>query len=216
MTPKQRDALSSLRTHARDLALYASMMHRQMVNLSGLLDRDMADDGGDFAPQEIDQLLRLNRRLTDLETYLVAVGRQESARLDVRVADPDDPLTDYEIQATLDFILREDDPAFDEDDDNILTVRTIFLKYPERDEGPLGDAKDWREPLAYYPGDLGKTPHCWLFHDLNGHSYGLEQPCLSLRDCLRVGNIWLDVAVIHQTNLDIPSGQWVRFGSDNQ
>ena len=37
--------------------------------------------------------------------------------------------------------------------------------------------------------DFNETPHCWLFHDLYDHSYGLEQPTLSLQDCLRMGRI---------------------------
>jgi len=42
------------------------------------------------------------------------------AQLDARVHHPDDWLSDYELELKVSFWLREDDPAYQEDDDNIL------------------------------------------------------------------------------------------------
>lgn len=121
-----------------------------------------------------------------------------------------DPLDDYEIDATLYFTLREDDPEFDEDEDNFLAQRRFSLKHLDREWG-LGDGHDHRETILHFPGGLNEVSHCWLFHDLYDHSYCLRQPALNLQDCLRVGSIWVDVAIRHQVTLNIKSGKWQQY-----
>jgi hypothetical protein len=49
------------------------------------------------------------------------------AQLDSRVANPDDWLSDYELELEVTFWLREDDPAFNEEDDNILATLHEYL-----------------------------------------------------------------------------------------
>jgi hypothetical protein len=49
-----------------------------------------------------------------------------------------------------------------------------------------------------------------LFHDLYDHSYGLDMPSLSLKDCTRVGSIWVDVIIRQQYFLDVASGNWSK------
>lgn len=77
------------------------------------------------------------------------------------------------------------------------------------EESSLRDEQDFREAGRPFPGRLNETPHCWLFHDLYDHSYGLGQPALSLRDCLRIDRIWVRVAVEHQATLDLETGHWL-------
>jgi hypothetical protein len=49
--------------------------------------------------------------------------------LQARVTDPNDPMNDYEIEASIYYILQENDPDFDECEDNFLTTRRyISLK----------------------------------------------------------------------------------------
>jgi hypothetical protein len=177
--------------------------------LSENFDSDLTQDKGEFTTDEINRLLCFNQRLSDLEVYLCDLGARESRNLNARVADPNDPLDDCEIDATLYFILDENDPTFDEDDDNFLTQREISIKRSIRKYG-LGDRLDHRMPCRLFPGALNEVPHCWLFYDLYEHSYGLKQSSLTLQDCMRVDSIWVDVAVRHQATLDIKSGKWLR------
>jgi len=166
---------------------------------------------------EIDQLLTLNRRLAKLERYLLDEAKRLEPPLQKRLADPTDPMSDYEIEATLYYRLRENDPAFDEDDDNFLTIRRWISLEEIRKDTLFCDGEDWRESGMSGLNQLAQEPHCWLFHDLYSHSYGSkgdndDMKELSLQDCLRVGAIWVDIAVQQQAFLDIDSGEWEESG----
>ena len=208
MTPKQREAISSLQKQIGNVESYISRLRRKLDALPDYFDS--TQDKGEFTTEEIDELLRLNQRLSELELYLCDLSTKKCIDLAGRVSDINDPLDDYEIEATLYFTLREDDPAFDEDEDNFLAQRKISLKHLNRKWG-LGDGEDHRVTVCYFPGVLNEVSHCWLFHDLYDHSYCLQQPALNLQDCLRVGKIWVDVAVRHQSTLDIKSGKWQKY-----
>ncbi len=205
MTPKQREILVNFQEQICNLESYLGSMRRQLRELPKHFDS--AQNKSEFTTDEINELLRFNDRLAELERYLCDLGANENLHVAARVSDSNDPLNDYEIDATLYFTLREDDPEFDEDDDNFLTKRKMSLKHLDREWG-LGDGRDHRVSIPHFPGSLNEIAHCWLFHDLYDHSYGLEQPALSLQDCLRVGSIWVDVAVRHQATLAIKSGKW--------
>jgi hypothetical protein len=200
--------LRDLQKKISRLDSYVGRLRRQLIELPEYFDSAVALYKGEFTAEEISELLRFNQLLSEFELYLCEFGAKECVSLDARVSDPNDPLDDYEIEATLYFTLGEDDPEFDEDSDNFLTQRQIGLKRLHRDWG-LGDGQDHREPIRHYPGDLNKVSHCWLFHDLYDHSYGLEQPSLTLQDCLRVDSIWVNVAVHHQATMDIKTGKWL-------
>ncbi|MDD5579945.1 MAG: hypothetical protein PHY16_11785 [Methylobacter sp.] len=208
MTPKQREIVADFQVKISQLDTYVGFLRRQLQKLPDYFDSDSAQDKGEFTAEEISKLLCFNQRLSALEGYLCEMGAKECLQLDVRVSDPNDPLDDYEIEATLYFTLGEDDPAFDADEDNFLTQRQIGLKRLNREWG-LGDGQDHRETVCFYPGDLNEAPHCWLFHDLNDHDYGLEQPALTLQDCLRVDSIWVDIAVHQPAMVAIKTGQWL-------
>ncbi len=161
-----------------------------------------------LTPSEIDQLLMLNQRLAKLERYLLDEAQRLEPPLQKRVADPDDALNDYEIEAKLHYTLRASDPAFDEDEDNFMTERDYNLKNL-REDTILCDGFDWREPGLML--ELNQAPHCRLFHELYDHGYGKARRKLSLRDCLRVGSIWVIISVEHQADLDIDRGKWLTM-----
>ena len=208
MTPKQRSALIDLERQNRRLASYLRRLRGDLDNLFAQFDTTLLRSNQDFTVNEITNLLNLNQRLRELELYLCHLAQKEGEKLKACVADPGDPRDDYEIDVTLYFVLREDDPDFDDSDDNFITQRNFSLN--GRGRTYIGDGQDHREIVPYFPTKLNETAQCWLFHDLYDHCYGLEQPALSLLDCLRVGTIWVDVAVRHQATLNIESGKWVQ------
>jgi hypothetical protein len=168
-----------------------------------------------FTPSEVDQLLCLNNRLSKLEHHLLDEGNRLEPSLQMRVADPNDPMNDYEIEAKLYYILRKTDSAFDDDNDNYLTMRRyINLKECAKNNSQFCDGEDWRETLPF-TDQLDQAPHCWLFHDLYDHGYGENMRALSLRDCLRIDSIWVVISVEHQADLIIDSGEWLPATVDN-
>ncbi|MEA3644020.1 MAG: hypothetical protein VBE63_29465, partial [Lamprobacter sp.] len=129
MTPRQREHLSSLRNELDQLECACRRLSRKAEALEEHLEPDPADDAMmGFTSEEVERLVQLNERLGFLQRYLDETGPALCAPLAARVADPDDPLDDFEIEAILHFRLREDDPQFDEDSDNDLTERRFSLK----------------------------------------------------------------------------------------
>jgi hypothetical protein len=61
---------------------------------------------------------------------------------------------------------------------------------------------DWR---IYVPSmeAINTEPHCWLFHDLNDHDYGFNKSRVPLQDCLRLGEVWVDVVIRQQYWLNL-------------
>lgn len=146
---------------------------------------------------EISQLLTLNRRLREIESFLRTVADDVEPRLESKLADPNDAMYDYEIEVIIRYNLREDDPDY-EDDDNTLTERLTSGKRTRclfEVEG-----KDFTEPGV--PEGLKAEPHCWLFNELYDSDYGNESPRLSFRECLRIGSIDIDVQVWQQYDFD--------------
>ena len=209
MTPIQRGLLADLENKISMMDRHYRYLQRKMNELSDSIDKTVAADKHEFTTDEINQLISFNQRLAELELYLYELGFREGTQLDARVADPNDPLDDYEIETILYFTLGEDDPDFDEDEDNFLTQRHISLKRLDREFG-VNDGVDHRVPFRDFPGGLNEVRHCWLFYDLYTNSRGLEQPSLSLYDCLRVDSIWVDVAVHHQATMEIKTGRWIQ------
>lgn len=145
---------------------------------------------------EISQLLKLNRRLHEITEFLLAVADDVTPRLEAKDADPDDPMYDYEVDARIDYQLREDDPEFADDDDNFLTSRTEPLECLRENH-----RTEWSEPPMQ--ANLKAEPHCWLFRDLHDHDYGRYSPRVPLRDCLRIGKIFVDVQIWQQYAFDV-------------
>ncbi len=150
-----------------------------------------------LSDSEVTQVLALNRQLAELTRFLKTTVDDATPRLETKLADSNDPMFDYEIDAHIAYVLREDDPEYVEDDDNYLTTQIESLKGQ-----PVSDIEDWAESHIQ-PGLLAE-PHCWLFHDLYDHGGGRESPKVSLRDCLRIGRIWVDVKISQQYVFDVP------------
>jgi hypothetical protein len=149
---------------------------------------------------EESQLLALNRHLRGVTRHLRTVVDDVKPRLEAKLADPDDPMRDYEIEARIDYQLREDDPNFAKDDDNYLSTRTVSLKSSLY--GWEGD--DCAH--SHLPAGLLLEPHCKLFQDLYSNSYGAEAPRLLFNDCLRIGRIFVDVQIWQQYEFNAQDG----------
>ena len=68
----------------------------------------------------------IDRRLRELQKFLIQRGQMLKAELENEVADPATSLADFEIENQLHYVLAKDDPQYDDEDDNILTSRAQF------------------------------------------------------------------------------------------
>ena len=149
-----------------------------------------------LAEAEIDQLLALNRYLKVVTQQLIVVAKDLEPRLEAKVADPADPMYDFEIEAVFDYVLRDDDADYDEDDDNSLSSQQYTLRNPAMFE-------DTMCTIPLQPPRLWSEPHCWFFHELR-RPLMTRAPQLSLRDLLRIGRILVDVQVWQQYDFIVP------------
>jgi hypothetical protein len=167
-----------------------------------------------LSENEISRLLDLNRRLLSITRHLETVVEDVTPRLDAKVADSNDPMYDYEIEACIDYQLREDDPDYAEDDDNYIATRSEPIKKQ------WGWQREERSSSSRLPSALLAEPHCWIFEDLHSVCYGVMSPRLSLRDCLRIGRIFVDVQVWQQyqfgANGELPCDTKRRWRTDNE
>jgi hypothetical protein len=148
-------------------------------------------------------LRSLNRKLWAIQRHLSVASSTIRSSLQDKLADSADLMCDYEIVAKIDYAMREDDPGWLDDDDNFLASRDISLRNRNNREDNRW-ANDWtiKGSLPQLEGDQV----CWLMHDLVDHSYA-ESPCLSARDCLRIGSIYLDVQVSYQYAFEVGRGE---------
>jgi len=144
------------------------------------------------SPAERAALGRLNAYLAELENIIVKEAIVADRALQTRKHDPADPMNDYELEAVITYHLRQDDPGYREDDDNILAEQTEYLTGVSLDAGGrnrtlLADGRNHND----HPEPEGEI-HCWLYHDLYDHRN------LDWADMLRIGLVWLDIKVVQQ------------------
>jgi hypothetical protein len=164
------------------------------------------------AKQDEAVLRKLNESLRSIGQFSVDVSHELLPVLNAKLEDQQDPMVDYEIDARLAFVLREDDSQYSEVDDNFLTER----KFPLKGGAPLltdftTDHCDMRHSsVPIWPSE----PHCYLYHDLYDHSYGLTSPRLPLSECSRLGRVYIDIIVQQQYMFDLATGTLVKNWGD--
>jgi hypothetical protein len=206
LAPKERDILADLQEQMGEIE---NVLRRQGGRIEVLLTQLERTVLGEerLEEAEVAGLMTLNRRLAGLEQHLRDQALALEPRLRAKLADPTSRMYDYEIDAEIAYVLREDDEEAVDDDDNILTHRDEMLK-DMRKTHMLADGEDYRETVRADMAQLDGEPHCWLFHDLYDHSYGFSKPSVPLRDCLRIGKILVDVVIRQQYCLDLATGEW--------
>lgn len=109
--------------------------------------------------------------------------------LNAKRDDPLHPMGDFELEVHIPYELRQDDPDWSEEDDNILTERVFLVRKDEPDE--LLD-EGFKFPSLE---SVNFGLHCYLLHDLYGHHWGPGKQSLTLKECLRIGEIQFDGGV---------------------
>jgi len=168
-----RGIVSQLQANVGCLQRHLKRIQRQFE----ILDWESPDTPESLSDSEIAQLVQFNKRLMALEQYLVAFTTHHEPGLVSSMADITSPIDDYEIDATLYFMLAEHDPEYDENDDNFITTRDVHLKGLGLRENHRGfaDGLDHKESCCahLFPGALKTIPHCRLFYELYSCNFGL-------------------------------------------
>jgi len=143
--------------------------------------------------EKLNKLKQINKRLTELQEKILYEAVAIDKELIKRVQNKEDPLDDYEIEYKIDFVLKEDDPKYKQDEDNFLASIIGYVKgvsidypaYPYRAQDNHNEFQNWDH-------EMKDEKHCWWYHELYDHK-GLD-----FEDILRIGLIWSDIDVTYQ------------------
>jgi hypothetical protein len=159
----------------------------------------------EFTDDESQRLRNLNHAMNTISDFMHGTADPIRSAMQAKVDNCRDPMWDYEIEAKIDYQLREDDPEYDENMDNYLSSRSEHLA---RRWGGENISEDWRGSLT--PEPFRHEPLSWLLHSLTEHGHGPEGLRVDARNCLRIGTVFLDIQVWWQYAFDVTEGKWVK------
>jgi hypothetical protein len=166
------------------------------------------------AVSEVKQRLdNVDDQLRALEKRIVSLNAAQTVQVKAERLEHGNDMADYEIDFKLDYVLAEDDPAYAEDDDNILTTREgLIMDYSRSTTDEDGfdiDTVDWppASPLFSRQG--------WYVHELLDHDYGAGRRRLKPLELLRIGKVWIDVVTTRQYCLNLRTGQYEIWGAES-
>jgi len=160
-------------------------------------DRDIEE----LSQSDREYLLSINARLRTIQDHVLREAERMIPQLKTRVADVTDPLVDFEVEVRVTSHLREDDPAYDENDDNIFVEQEDSVTHMLDYDDHCYRSENWNDMQGIAGHPLQHEDHCWLYHDLYDH-HGLD-----FQDLLRIGWIWVDIKIIYQYIEDIEGKQ---------
>ena len=144
-------------------------------------------------------LVNLNKRLSEIEKQLKKETLDIITMMNKRLEDEADWINDYEIECTVEFYLNENDPAYSDDEDNILAEFTegiSLLRYA--DHSLLASDENWNDlSLPDLDNPEQREHHGWFYHQLYDHTK------ITWEDMLRIGDIWVDINITLQHHLKL-------------
>jgi len=150
--------------------------------------------GLNLSEQNLQKLQEFNKRVHTTQEKILNEAIKLDDELIKRVEDADDLLDDYEIELEIAFYLKEDDPSYEEDEDNILETLNEYLKGISQIDIKTDHrwSSNHNEFLHQTNHPMKDQFHCWLYHCLYDHTH------LNWEDILRIGTIWIDIKVDYQ------------------
>lgn len=160
-----------------------------------------------------EKLARTNSHLQALYPQLLTLARQSATSVQQvwQAPQADVPLMDVYGHVTLNYILNEADPRYDERMNNSMAEYELLSWSAAHGDGDLFDEKshsfyienDW---LDY--SHRWMTQQCLLAHDVLEHNHG-EHPLSGLTALLRVQEVRVDVHTVHSYVFDLQQGRFV-------
>lgn len=156
----------------------------------------------DLSADERRDLGRLNQRLRLIERRYHAEAVRISKELNRRLHDHDDWMCDYTIELKIILRLREDDPEWVKNDDNIIMVLSEILSNnrPFQDRGFGTSDLNYSEscPRCKYEFNESEV-HCYLYRVLYSDYFG----CFGWREMLRIGCGQVDLVVTYHAGINL-------------
>ena len=177
----------------------------------------------DVTPEILKEVRELNEKTIELNTIIRKEFRSLYDTGFERVQDKDDWVTDFDILLKATFSLGSDDPAYDEDDDNILSeynddlpycknqtyndlvneqVNNVLTKMDERDIHKKMTPDEYCHNLMWYSELMNSNEFKYSDWDLMNkdyHSYIFhdlyDHQHLSFLEITRIKDIWLDMTI---------------------
>lgn len=148
-----------------------------------------------------DHLKQLNRSCTEIENLIEKEVDHITSYMHNKMNEYSDPMIDFDIEASVAFVLREDDPEYLKSSDNYLSSRHIDISMLKHD-----DLRDWR--TTFTPEALSTEPLSKLLYDLTNYNLGPHARKISYADCKRIGSIQVSITVQQQYNFDVTTCDW--------
>ena len=147
------------------------------------------------------KLIKFNKQLHLFQDRIIKEAKKIDSELIKRVNDKDDELDDYEIDLQVSFYLKDDDPDYREDQDNIIAILNDYVKGISLPDYTEFDFR-WDETnhceFQYWDWhEMKDEHHCWLYHCLYDHT------SLTWEDIMRIGSFWADIRVKYQYNYEM-------------
>lgn len=157
----------------------------------------------------------LNHWLIEWEKELLARCIQISETMERQVRSGDRWLTNFEMDVTVYFYVRDDDPFSDENmpdswqneiecDSQLLCETNMICRGPisaekaaREDYWGIGDSVDHNDFSSHYDDNERPERHCLTFHELYDHLY------FPRKHMRRIGYVSTDIVVRHQNGISV-------------
>jgi hypothetical protein len=159
----------------------------------------------ELTADEVNRLGCINTYFEQIATHIDATATEIGQVLDVRLADDADRLWDYEMDAKMNFVLRQDDPSNSDESNIFLTELDLLMHEPD------GPAPDWEIHSNDFPDESDLMHLGRIFRKLLDPSEVTKNlPSADRKDILRIGGVWCDLVVTYQFYYDITLGKWIK------
>ncbi|WP_233254962.1 hypothetical protein [Limnohabitans sp. T6-5] len=159
------------------------------------------------------QLAQADLNLSTLYQHLLQLGKQCGQplvqELSGHASGFPPPMWDAEVRVSLDYMLNDDHPLYDDRSNNHLArqepinwhVNAEGVKSREMDDDPQQD--NWLDYKHAWMSRQG-----WLTHDVLEHNYG-HHPHFGVAALLHTGFIWVEVNTVRSYVFDLNSGRFI-------
>ena len=155
--------------------------------------------------------LAMDAHLRVSQKLMAQLATQQVRRLMDKYASPTSLLADFELVGELNYLLAENDLAWDtiSETDNILAMWDAYIsKMSAENLEMLASAAH----TGSYGGNSQLLPQqCWFMHDLLNHSPGPDRPELGDENLLRVDKAWVNVKTVRQYCLNLRTGDFEEW-----
>jgi len=172
------------------------------------------EDRAELTPEEEQAAINLNSWLIDWEKRVLAECIQLNETIERRILSGDSWLTDYEIDVTVYFYTRADDPFsydnmpdswkddVDSDSSLLCQLKLSHLKVTAEEVAKenywnIGDSRDHNDFSCLYDEHERPERHCHTYHELYDHRH------FPRKHMKRIGRVYTDIVVRCQNGTDI-------------